>query len=112
MTLDLDALEAVARAATPDGELGSYTFAGVGKLQQFQSKVSPNTVLALITRLREAEALNDAARAVHHPVEALNTRYGRRQQVCAGCGTDDGNWMVWPCPTTRALTKAEGSTER
>lgn len=55
---NLDALEAVARAATPDGELGSYTFAGVGKLQQFQSKVSPTTVLALITRLREAERHN------------------------------------------------------
>ena len=67
---------------------------------------------AMLARLREVEALNHAARALHHPVEALNTRYGRRQQVCAGCGTDDGNWMVWPCPTTRALTKAEGSTGR
>ena len=71
MTLDLDALEAVARAATPDGELGSYTFAGVGKLQQFQSKVSPTTVLALITRLREAETRLREAEAVIEKVRAL-----------------------------------------
>lgn len=173
--LDLDALEAVARAATPgpweyrhespsmNGEnctirqsgvpgirMSAHVYGfGTGMIEHIAA-FDPPTVRALITRireaererdgarwaagivgdvaressggwqdasaelhatqarLREAEALNDAARAVHYPVEALNTRYGRRQQVCAGCGTDDGNWMVWPCPTTRALTKAEG----
>lgn len=49
-----------------------------------------------------------AVRKIHEPVEALN--YGVRNpsitQVCTGCGTDDGNWEVWPCPTIRAVNQA------
>ncbi|AMS03567.1 hypothetical protein SEA_GUACAMOLE_76 [Gordonia phage Guacamole] len=69
---------------------------------------------------RAAEAEHDGAlstiqqvRDLHAPVEALNVRYNRRQKVCAACGTDDGNWQLWPCPTVRLLpdaaTQHEGS---
>jgi hypothetical protein len=53
------------------------------------------------TRLRKV-------REIHSPVDAVD--YGRnparRSQVCAGCGTDNGNWQVWPCPTIRAIEGA------
>jgi hypothetical protein len=50
----------------------------------------------------------DAVRKIHSPIDAVNTRYpgGRMTQVCTGCGTDDGNWQTWPCPTIRAVDSA------
>ena len=45
-----------------------------------------------------------AVEAVHEPIDALNVRSNRVQKVCTGCGTDDGNWQTWPCPTIRAIT--------
>lgn len=48
-----------------------------------------------------------AVREIHQPIEALNVRYGQVQRVCTGCGTDDGNWQVYPCPTIRAVERAE-----
>jgi hypothetical protein len=55
--------------------------------------------------LLAARAQLDRVRKVHEPIEALNVRYpgGRLTQVCSGCGTDDGNWQTYPCPTIRAL---------
>ena len=52
----------------------------------------------------------EAVLKIHAPIDALNMRYrgGRVQQVCTGCGTDDGNWNHWPCPTVRAITDAIG----
>ena len=47
-----------------------------------------------------------AVEAVHESIDALNVRFNRVQKVCTGCGTDDGNWQTWPCPTIRALTNA------
>lgn len=48
----------------------------------------------------------DAAMATHQPIDAL--AYSGPQQrmvkVCTGCGTDDGNWQRWPCPTVKAIT--------
>ena len=32
--------------------------------------------------------------------------YNRIQRVCTGCGQDDGNWAIYPCPTVRAITEA------
>lgn len=58
-------------------------------------------------RAEEAEGKLAQVRAVHEPFDALNVRYGHVQKVCAGCGTDDGNWQVWPCPTIRAIGEAE-----
>lgn len=59
----------------------------------------------LRARITELEAASDRVRQVHEPIEALNVRYpgGRRTEVCTGCGTDDGNWQTYPCPTIRAL---------
>lgn len=57
---------------------------------------------------QDVPALTAAIRAaleLHQPIEALNTRYNRMQRVCTGCGTDDGNWQTWPCPTVRAITE-------
>lgn len=65
----------------------------------------PPTVLALIARLREAEAKVERVREVHEPIDAMLNpgRHERVVKVCTGCGTDDGNWQRWPCPTIRAL---------
>lgn len=52
----------------------------------------------------------DAGLAVHQPIDAL--MYSGPQQrmvkVCTGCGTDDGDWQRWPCPTVRAINTACG----
>lgn len=57
------------------------------------------------TRIAELEAQIDRVRQVHDPIDAMNLRYpgGRLTSVCTGCGTDNGNWQVYPCPTIRAL---------
>ena len=62
-------------------------------------------LLAARARLAELDAQLDRVREVHQPIEALNIRYprGRLTEVCTGCGTDDGNWQIYPCPTIRAL---------
>ena len=50
----------------------------------------------------------DASLAVHEPVDALMNpgRHERIVKVCTGCGTDDGSWQHWPCPTVRAINSA------
>jgi len=53
--------------------------------------------------LAKAEAAIARVREIHQPVDALNVAIGKVQQVCTGCGKDDGNWETWPCPTIRAL---------
>jgi len=55
---------------------------------------------------RQANAAIARVRAVHVPIDALNVRANVEQKVCTGCGTDDGNWQTWPCPTERAITEA------
>jgi hypothetical protein len=64
-----------------------------------------NQLMDARMRIAELEAQFDRVRKVHQPIEALNVRYpgGRRTQVCSGCGTDAGNWQMYPCPTIRAL---------
>lgn len=66
-------------------------------------------------RMRALDALPralDALEAVlaeHAPVNALDVARRPGQQltrVCAGCGTDDGNYQYWPCPTVRAINAA------
>lgn len=54
---------------------------------------------------RTAENALEAVRDVHQPLDALHTNTNRVRQVCTGCGTDDGNWQVWPCPTIRAIER-------
>jgi hypothetical protein len=55
---------------------------------------------------RLAHAALARVREVHQPLDALmctpsGGQYMRK--VCTGCGTDNGNWQVWPCPTIRAI---------
>jgi hypothetical protein len=56
-------------------------------------------------RADAAEAAIQRVREIHEPIDAMN--YGGRAphqtRVCAGCGTDNGNWQIYPCPTVRAL---------
>ena len=58
-----------------------------------------------VDALNVSKAAMDRVRAIHSPVDAVNYHGGtpRQTRVCAGCGTDDGNWQIWPCPTIRAL---------
>lgn len=45
---------------------------------------------------------------VHEPIGAVQYAGSRQipRPVCTGCGTDDGNWQLWPCPTIRAVSSA------
>ena len=61
------------------------------------------------TALPKALAALEAVLVLHEPLDALNVRYNRIQRVCTGCGLDDGNWAIYPCPTVRAITKALGA---
>lgn len=58
--------------------------------------------------MSSGELVRDAVLEVHQPVEAVHIE-GNRQElrnVCSGCGTDDGNWQAWPCPTVRVMERA------
>lgn len=50
----------------------------------------------------------DAVEAIHTPIDAVMNpgRHERIVKVCTGCGTDDGNWQRYPCPTITALATA------
>lgn len=52
----------------------------------------------------------DAVLAVHEPIDAVMNpgRHERTVKVCTGCGTDDGNWQRYPCPTVRAIESGTG----
>lgn len=67
--------------------------------------MQPSTTLALVAEVRELRAKVERVREVHEPIDALLNpgRHERVVKVCIGCGTDDGNWQRWPCPTIRAL---------
>lgn len=77
--------------------------------------------LTLLNSLEDAQWLGDygpllsrahralkAVLEVHEPIDALMNpgRYERVVKVCVGCGTDDGNFQRWPCPTIRAIEGA------
>ncbi|WP_427017842.1 hypothetical protein ACQCSX_04305 [Pseudarthrobacter sp. P1] len=55
----------------------------------------------------------DAVTALHQPFDAVmyTGRHQRMVQVCTGCGTDDGNWNRYPCPTITAITTALEGTK-
>jgi hypothetical protein len=59
--------------------------------------------------LRAANASIDRVRKVHEPIDAVMFAGGRQhpRKVCTGCGTDDGNWQIWPCPTIRAVDQKD-----
>ena len=85
-------------SSTIDGDHLAEDFAHVAMMD-------PATTLALIAEVRELRAKVERVREVHEPIDALLNpgRHERVVKVCIGCGTDDGNWQRYPCPTTRAL---------
>ena len=68
---------------------------------------APSDIAALVAEVERLRGQIDAARALHKPLDALNTNSNRIGQVCLGCGQDNGNWNEWPCPTIRALEVGE-----
>ena len=90
----LDKIEAAAKEATPGG-------LGVVALDSL-------TALALIARLREAEAKVERVEAIHRPMRFVlyPGTSERVMEVCAECRTRFGDWYSWPCPTMRALEEA------
>lgn len=70
-------------------------------MEKEQKDMTADT-LAELMEAREALA---RVRDVHEPVDALmfSGPHQRMVKVCTGCGTDDGNWQRWPCPTVRAM---------
>ena len=85
-------------------------FARANNRQGFPS--GPTVVRELVDRIdRDAAALKArdgllaAVLAVHQPLDAVMNpgRHERIVKVCTGCGTDDGNWQRFPCPTVRAI---------
>lgn len=107
----LDEIEAVAREA----RLSQWRWPKFDDLEQVNGHIGahsrhiammdPATTLALVAEVRELRAKVERVREVHEPSDAMMNpgRYERVVKVCIGCGTDDGNWQRYPCPTTRAL---------
>lgn len=86
---------------------GSSTIGGDHLAEDFEhvAMMDPSTTLALVAEVRELRAKVERVREVHEPIDAMLNpgRHERVVKVCTGCGTDDGNWQRWPCPTIRAL---------
>lgn len=60
-----------------------------------------------------ASAAIERVRQIHQPLAAVMFAGGHQypRQVCTGCGTDDGNWQTWPCPTIHALSEPTTTKE-
>lgn len=99
--LDLEQLEKVARGTQPQMDGPWASLANRFHVATFD----PPTVLALIARLRKAEAKVERVEAIHRPMRVvLYPGTGERvMEVCAECRTRSGDWQRWPCPTIRAL---------
>lgn len=69
----------------------------------FQGEVTRDQVKRLAQSWLQQDRAITRVREVHASIEAVHEPTGRHRQVCAGCGTDAGNWQIWPCPTVRAL---------
>ena len=76
-----------------------------GRVATHIATFGPPTALALVAEVRELRAKVERVREVHEPIDALLNpgRHERVVKVCIGCGTDDGNWQRYPCPTIKAL---------
>ena len=66
--------------------------------------------LAESLHLEHVAALN-RIRQIHQGIDAIHEPTGKRRQVCTGCGTDNGGWQTWPCPTIRAIENATALAE-
>ena len=86
---------------------------GDGELRDLLAQVRTNDadaefIAASRTDVPRLVAALEAVLDAHEPVNALLNPgpHERVVKVCTGCGTDDGNWQRWPCPTVRAITSA------
>lgn len=52
----------------------------------------------------------EACLVIHQPLDAVMYTGAKQRmvEVCTGCGTDDGNWQRYPCPTVRVIDSAVG----
>ncbi|MCQ9367362.1 hypothetical protein NQ036_03755 [Brevibacterium sp. 91QC2O2] len=108
----------IAAAATPgewkadvDGEFGILpgiipddTHYGVGSAADIRAIADARAALPhLLTAL-------EGVLQVHQPIEAVDElgRTKRPIRVCAGCGTDSGQWQLYPCRTVRPICAALG----
>jgi hypothetical protein len=76
------------------------TDARAGEVERLRLILRAETV-----RIEALEGKIRRVREIHEPIDAVMFAGGGQhaRRVCTGCGTDDGNWQVWPCPTIRAL---------
>ena len=99
----------------PDPRLGEIE-ARLGEIQADGAKAAlwrTHTVAYLLTELRKRDDALAKVEALHKPIDAaMYAGNGvHKVKVCTGCGTDDGNWQRWPCPTRAAVTAAKGDGE-
>lgn len=87
-------------------ECGSYCYGGSAR--QDISEGNREFIAAAPTDVARLVAAVEAVLAVHEPMDAamFSGRHERIVKVCTGCGTDDGNWQRWPCPTIAAIEAA------
>lgn len=76
-TLDTKHLRELAEAATPDGELGTYTFKGTRRLREFQYEVGPSTLIALLDEIERLRHWKAEAMQVHTEWEETWVAAGR-----------------------------------
>lgn len=76
-----------------------------GRVATHIATFDPPTVLALVARLREAEAKVERVEAIHRAIRAVlyPGTSERVIEVCTECRTRSGDLRPWPCPTIRAL---------
>lgn len=74
---------------------------------------APSDVAYLLAELRKRDEALARVEGVHEPIDALmySGPHQRLVKVCTGCGSDDGNWQHWPCPTLKVITAAVGDAE-
>lgn len=89
----------------------SYCYGGsvamdIGSYDRALIEAAPADLAYLLAELRKRDEALAAVAVLHEPIEALmfSGPHERLVKVCAGCGTDDGNWQRWPCPTIAAVT--------
>jgi len=90
--------------SAPDPRLGEIE----ARLNSTAPITSPADVAYLLTELRKRDDALARVEALHQPVDAaMYAGNGvHKVKVCTGCGTDDGNWQRWPCPTVNAIRAA------
>ena len=91
--------------AIVDTEVSCMDFCYGGSAKGVERYEDAEFIADARTRLPQALNALQAVLTLHKPIDAHNVwnTEGRLQQVCTGCGQDDGNWTRWPCPTVQAI---------